>query len=674
MDALDAKANGCDEQKPACGRCVRAGVECPGYGQKLRWSTKYEVLRPDAQRKPRQKPSKPSVEDSSPSSSSDISHGFPNTPLPDRRAQNTVLADSPPNQAGLSENLFDNIPLDLPEISDLPDLFGAGPAMNELSGTISIPNLGQNPLDFNTVEERVTEEQLRAYDPSMHSPTTSPFGMNTPSNPPHTLPDTGSELVTAVMPYTRANANNMTVISPARPLNDPSSILVEFYFKETAQLFSCYDSPMNPFRTTVSRLWNTSPLLYKTLSSMAAASFVDDFPQLGALGRQLRREAIHMLDRHTGSELDALLAMLMLGGSASWHDHRDLGLSFFNRIRKKLASIPIPVLEQHGVDYQFFHQSMTYWELLLAYVADDDELHASSDKALVSPGCLALNFVPHPWTGFARDTQNVVQKIGRLIRRQRKLAFSRKFTSLAHINQLEKDMETASELEQYLTGMSHPAETTVHDPEDRNTPVWHLLALAEAYRSTGLIQLYHIFPDLLDRRLIRDGVMTPDVNDEDDPETDASKRRLRNDWLTTYALQVLGIMKSIPLESGTRDFQPFLLVSLSSELRSPPTPMDIPNAGPETNAADQMADLTSQAIEVSRMRHFIKSRLSSFLHILPPKPIHICLNIVNTTWKLMDERARLAAEDKSGRGVSCLDEEVYWMDVMIENGWETTMA
>lgn len=37
----------CDEQHPECDRCVRVGVTCPGYEQKLRWSAKHEVFRPE---------------------------------------------------------------------------------------------------------------------------------------------------------------------------------------------------------------------------------------------------------------------------------------------------------------------------------------------------------------------------------------------------------------------------------------------------------------------------------------------------------------------------------------------------------------------------------------------------------------------------------------------------
>ncbi|RMJ06782.1 hypothetical protein CDV36_013625 [Fusarium kuroshium] len=691
MGALDVRVNGCDEQKPSCGRCTRAGVKCTGYGPQFRWSTKYEVFRQDAPKKPkrRQTPKHPDQESSNNKNASENNQSLASSPQLDLQQQNPVLDHTDERQDGLCEPLFDNILLDIPGVTDLANFFNETPSSDSLSTAFFPQGLGHSPQDFGQGQELVQDVPAVMDDQSRLYPTTtlppSPSFSISPASPhpnPHPQPHKAAieestrnpQLSTSVVSYSRVSGHNISTVSPARPLNDPASILVEFYFKETAQLFSCYDSSMNPFRTTVSRLWNSSPLLYKTLSSMAAASLVNDFPQLTALGKQLRKEAIEMLDKGSGPDQDLLLAMLMLGGSASWHNPRDLGLPFFNRARRKLPSMSTTMVERHGVDYHFFHQSMTYWEMLLSYVAENEELDTSIEEPSFSQGCTTLHFVPHPWTGFARNTQHAVQKVGRLIRKQRKMAFSHRFTSLSHIKQLEKDLVTASELEEYLCSLSHPVETTVLDTEDRNTPVWHLLTLAEAYRSTGLIQLYHIFPDLLDHRLAREALLSPDLNDDHGTDSTPLSCQLRKDWLTSYAVQALNLMKSIPLESGTRDFQPFILVSLSSELRMSPPPVDVHDGGLGACIPDQMVGFTSKTIEVSRMRHFIKSRLNSFLHTLPPKPIHVCLDIVNETWRTMDERARIVSTAGNDNDTFESYEDVYWMDVMIQNGWETTMA
>jgi hypothetical protein len=117
-------------------------------------------------------------------------------------------------------------------------------------------------------------------------------------------------------------------------------------------------------------------------------------------------------------------------------------------------------------------------------------------------------------------------------------------------------------------------------------------------------------------------------------------------------------LKNIPLESRTRCLQPFLLVASSSELRLPPINTPSLDLDGEAGGDDYALNLSPHAIDVSRTRKFILGRLSSFLHVLPPKPIHICLKLVKEVWSRLD-----AGESN-----------VYWMDVMIDNGWETTMG
>ncbi|CAH0050689.1 unnamed protein product [Clonostachys solani] len=670
---------------------MRAGVKCPGYDQQLKWSNKYEVFLPNGAEKavrktagaPNAKKNDAEVPAMHVSDASNKSKS-PVTPTNDQEhdevAQGNPFVDDLSAQTTSPSHSLLNVP-ELEECSKVPEL------AEYLDFLDPVPTLDYlDTFDFSRFGEDSIDPLER------HSPGDAPSLSQMDRSQGHWLRRGSTSFSTSasvssnsisVPSLNRADGatdrsgfinGRLTSIAPSKSLNTPALVLVEFYFKETAQIFSCYDSKMNPFRTTVSRLWDSSPLLYSTLQSMAAASLVQDFPQLGALGRKLRKDAVELLDQCPSHNLDSLLAMLMLGGSASWHDPRDLGLSFFNRIRKCLSTMPASAFTQADVDYHFFHQSMTYWEMLLSYVAEDDTLDMC-ERPVMSTGTTPLHFVPHPWTGFARDTQNAVQQVGRLIRKQRKMAFSHRFASLAHIRQLEKDMATASELEQYLVNLSYPLEHTVVDPEDSNTPVWHLLTLAEVYRCSGLMQLYHIFPDLLDRRLSKDGLLDLEAHHDGVPGGIEHRMKLRNSWLTSSAVQVLSMMKSIPVESGTRDFQPFILVSLSSELRTPARVQSTGSSTSEAAPVDQLDGVNSHAIEISRMRHFVKNRLNSFLYILPPKPIHVCLDIITETWKRMDACASLAVDVRvDEEGLYDHPTDVYWMDVMIENGWETTMA
>lgn len=535
-------------------------------------------------------------------------------------------------------------------------------------------------------------------------------------------------------------------MSMSRPLNNPSWTLIEYYFKEVAALFSSYDSQMNPFRTTVSRLWGSSLAMCRTMQSMAAATLVNEFPQFGPMGRKMRDEAVNIITCEAIIDDKSLLALLMLGQTASWHDPTDLGISFFNLLRKQLNTIAssshtpnVGFSKNDSNNYRFFEEALIYWEMLLSFVADNDTMVISDiSRSASSMGeSLVLQRVPHPWTGIARDTQFTVHEVGQLVRRERKRIHSRRFTSQADITRAQLAMEKARELEERLLGLAHPSEAEIVSPGDDDTPVWHLLTMAEMYRCVGLMQLYRVFPDLLHNRLpvpassssstqyptsagstSRDPFFPidldsmnlsagfgnpspatgPNTNPQNaapsssttssphnlyrhsphhqpsppslDTQQTSNPETLANNWLTEFAVTTLSRLKTIPLESRTRCLQPFLLVASCSELRLPrlsnsntgtrphnvegyPERDDTDNANPNPTPTISM-----EAIEVSRTRKFILGRLTSFLHVLPPKPIHVCLRLVNEAWRRLDAG----------------EEDAYWVDVMIEKGWETTMG
>lgn len=480
-----------------------------------------------------------------------------------------------------------------------------------------------------------------------------------------------SALVRSYPPAARSpKPPNLNFMSISRPLNNPSWTLIEYYFKEVAALFSSYDSPMNPFRSTVSRLWGSSLALCRTMQSMAAATLVNDFPHFGPLGLKMRDEAADIVSREAVLDDKSRLALLMLGLTSSWHDPADLGVSLFNQLRKHLNATPSdgagPMLlrSNSSSDYRFFEEALIYWEMLLSFVADDDAVVLSGSAATGLDESIVLQRVPHPWTGIARDAQFTVQEVGRLVRRERKRARACRFTCQEDIAQAQMAMDRGRELEERLLGLAHPSEAEIVSPGDDDTPVWHLLTIAEVYRCTGLVQLYRVFPDLLRRRLPWDdkselnGREGHDAAFSDlaagfggsDSSSDSNPASRYNAWLTEFAMTTLSRLKTIPQESRTRCLQPFLLVGLSSELRLPGQTSH--DSGPDS------VEVSAQAIEVSQQRRLVVGRLAWLRHVLPPKPIEVCQRLVREVWRRMDGGER----------------GVYWLDVMMEQGWETTMG
>ncbi|KAB8239737.1 uncharacterized protein BDW43DRAFT_10848 [Aspergillus alliaceus] len=670
----------CGEEKPHCSRCTRLGVRCPGYVQSLRWVTKYPSTTEgnDGNDHPDESPLGSGHSTApGPSTASPGPSQFPDTliqsPLIEGDAKQTTTHNTPaPRGLGLDGNsTLDDGLWDLPEPGSLPELADLGPSPASRSPSAVGPERGSSIFDFST---RIDPE--------------SPWNLflsRTPDSQ-HELPNFFGFSPAAIVrkyppPNSRPPQRDLTSIP--QPLNNPSWTLIEYYFKEVAALFSSYDSQMNPFRSTVSRLWGSSLAMCKTMQSMAAATLVNDFPQFGPLGRKLRNEAVDVISKETNLDDKSLLALLMLGQTASWHDSKDLGISFFNLLRNHLDTKPLEIANtERGNNYQFFQEALVYWEMLLAFVADDTTV-LSGSAAAEADGPLVLQKIPHPWTGIACDTQFTVQEVGRLVRRERKRIRSRSFTSRADNAQAQKAIEHARELEERLLELAHPAEAEIVSPGDDETPVWHLLTMAEVYRCTGLMQLYRVFPDLLHRRLSGQQPSSQPYNQQPSatppdpfPSVDTASDLINSvwldplyfqpenngpsdpgtfpdpyydSWLTEFALTTLSRLKTIPIESRTRCLQPLLLVASSSELRLPRSVVSLDNNGP---------NISSHAIEVSRTRQFVLGRLTSFLHVLPPKPIDVCLQLVKEVWRRMD------AEEPN----------VYWMDVMIEKGWETTMG
>ncbi|OKL64689.1 hypothetical protein UA08_00156 [Talaromyces atroroseus] len=661
----------CDESRPSCGRCTRLGVHCPGYSQPIRWVTKHEVFEASALSKRRPSLISPNE---SPGTNDDVGSVISERVSSSMPNNDEASSSNDLHQSLDIEHLDHQFSMTLPELEhlDTPPFITAGVTLDlDQPQTSSSGTVQQAPGDHPKTNQEILTDRVFSH---VNSSPASPFRCR--------LPSQASRL--SIFPL------------PRRSLEDPSSTLVEYYFKEVAGLFSSYDSHMNPFRTTVSRLWASSPAMCRTLQSMAAATLVDDFPQFGPLGLRMRKDAISILEKQQVLDDKSLLAMLMLGQTASWHNPNDLGISFFNTLRDHLNSSTIGVngglLLTNRNNYQFFEEALVYWEMLLSYVADHGTLTSSSKlETQTASDRFLTQKVPHPWTGIARDTQFTVHKVGRLVRRERKRMRTKRFTSQRDIAQAQEAIREAQQLEERLLSLAHPEETDVVNPGDNDTPVWHLLAMAEVYRYTGLIQLYRVFPDLLRERSQLENISRketaskivdpallyqPDdpmttfllgsasfphdvcVQDSggDDDGTDDTSKDVQPEWLTTIALTAMSRLKTVPLESRTRCLQPFLLVASSSELRLPPMKAELPAL--DSSGDDYSLNLSAHAIEVSRTRKFILGRLSSFLHVLPPKPIHICVELVKEVWRRMD-----AGEP-----------DVYWMDVMIDHGWETTMG
>jgi hypothetical protein len=461
------------------------------------------------------------------------------------------------------------------------------------------------------------------------------------------------------------------------------TMLVEYYFNYVCQIFSSFDGTLNPFRSTVGRLWVGSAPIYYAIQSMAAAYLANHFPRMTPVGVQMQRETykcLYQVQQGTQGQAEnldkTLLAMLLVGQTTAWHDPKDLGLVHLktakrlNRRRLEQQGVGVGTREQR--QNEFFEQCILYWDMLAGFVDDDLEDFGFSDMAILesstssNEACSSSTssdkeqVFPHPWTGVAPRVQRLFAQVGRLIRSYRKTtrqdAASLDFLSLDFAFDMElpggsgaEAIEKVQPLEEELLSFEPPSVSSLVDAGDENTPVHQYILLAEAYRCAALIELYRVFPSILVRRFpVEDTTFASSSSDSSIFNFLPINTSLPpEDFLLSLALHTVSILEKLPLSSGTRCLQPIVLIVAGSELRFDP----LSALNPSTSIFNS---ITNREVDIATARRFIITRLQDFCNSLPAKPIKKALALVEETW------ARLDA-----------GQECFWMDVMQEMGLET---
>ncbi|PLB55201.1 hypothetical protein P170DRAFT_35333 [Aspergillus steynii IBT 23096] len=599
----------CDEKRPSCQRCTRLQLPCPGYQPRFRWSTKYEVLRKDR---------------TSPLRNVRSSSKTRHTPPVNCNSEGRSEATGPSGAIdGATDGLidmglhWDNFSLlDEIDLTGLSTLFPPGPSLES-----SLHSLHDHQSTRFEIGSGRPDHGHLAADADMLVAT-----LKTPSTSP-ALQLQGDSF--------------WSQHSPMKPLASIETSLVEYYFQHVATTYSCFDGSMNPFRTTVGRVWTSSQILTWTLQSMAAACLARDFPHLKPQGMKVRQQALMAIEEEAAAGKTtemSLLSVIMLGQSASWHLQADVGLSQYRLAKRIMASgqrrnNKTENTRFPGRNSMFFQQSLHYWEMLLSFVTG---LDGPTDSPRDPHGSsLPLQMIPHPWAMVTSDLMERIHEVGRLVYKHRRNTLGSKFWRRTDLTALQGMIQDVGPIELYLLNYQLPAQETIVDPGDDLTPVSHFVSISQAYRLVALLQIYRVFPDILEERLASE-TRTPAFAGVPKPLLNSAEQ-----WIHTLAMHTVDILRKVPFESHTRSIQAFLLVALSSELRYPMSP-------------DNIENVNSEMLEVAEARKFVRGRLEAYRFVFAPQPAQRKLDIVMKVWEQLDG-------GQSG---------VYWMDVMIENGWE----
>ncbi|KAF4334207.1 choline transporter [Fusarium beomiforme] len=615
---LRCKARKCDERKPACSRCEDQKYQCPGYALNVRWSQKHQT-RPSTGESPlRQRRAKTRT------------NVAPNSVTEGLNQINEWLDPSPQLDFLMPADLFnmDSISQDLlsNEISTrLNDNIQDSPGNNFTIWTLP----EDSGSTFDNDERMLVLDQL-SDNTTGHSffHSQSPTQEQALIQARHACPD------------------------PHQRMSNTPTTLSEYFFREVITLYCSWDSDLNVMRNIIEKMWQSSGVLYHTIQSMAATCLSKDFPHLLPIARQERSQALQLVNdrpQEVGKQV-ILLASMLLGHTSSWLNPHNLATETF----RASQSILDEITTENGdtSDISFFKDTMDYWAMLLVYLTDKNELGQYRREASIGPPNITKPIEPHPYSGISQDMVRALTDTGILIFQYRKHMSTMKFMTESDLDVFRAALREGRRLERIFLAHQVPSTLETKNPGDPKTPLKHLELMDEAYRCTGLLQLYRVFPDLLNERYApwtKDHILRPL------PAHQLPTKQERQLWLTKFALHILGILEEIPFESRTRSAQPFVMVSISGELRQTSQHLQ----GSQVCATDPgMLSIDDVSIEVARARKFVSSRLSAYTHILPLRKSQVILELINQVWSAIDDG----------------QEDAYWLDIAYEKKLGTMMG
>ncbi|KAH8901036.1 hypothetical protein GQ53DRAFT_850279 [Thozetella sp. PMI_491] len=603
----------CDETVPSCLHCTRRGINCPGYQQLLRWSSKHE------------------------------SSGGPKSADPPEFSQLAFAA---------SESIIRKASANTPrtrratrELSSSSLVFSPDPSP---ASAAELP-MGQSPLILHSLDDKP------------HISTSQ---------------DTGDGII-VLRDCIEEDETLEFVTSPAQSLFQPSISLVEFWFKSVCGTWAALDSKSNPFRQLCSSLWTSSGPVFYSLQSMAAAWLPLDSPsikEIAASAPQMSTRAlIRDLDElfrepNAVSKLPAglLVSLFCMSSSVGWIDSRQLGVQYLRNARAVLDLLDMRARYLSNEDrelLEFFRGCLIYEEMLRSIVSNDDDDFRALLEWKVTPPAKSKEYCLHEWSGVPPSVISLFGKVMTLCRRSRKLWRQSAHATYNVMYQAMLHIQEGKELEEALLSVDIaklPGLSSVETLSEEGEVRIHLYKATEAFRLSSLIQLYQTFPDLVSQRL---------------PNQVAGEGSVPEDrWLIPLTLHLLEILKSIPPTSGMRCLQPLLCISAGSALRRESARLDDLDSEPPlwdeawdvcalykaVDVSGSLPSAGSSSGQIEEAREFVRQRLARLEQSLPPKPIAVAKQLLEEIWLTYDKEVP--------------PERSHWLDIMTSGRFESVFG
>ncbi|KZM19925.1 uncharacterized protein EKO05_0004411 [Ascochyta rabiei] len=662
----------CDETVGSCLQCKKRSVPCPGYEKTLKWSTKYEVFQPTQftpSSPPKPRSASVGVRKTSKAAASSLPQNVANgiealaavLPASRKSAEVEMTEDdkqatpplaSPPSlkepvvaQGSPTED--EDSPRDI-EPFPMDDIYVLDPAM--LDGSDDAIPLPHDEFYFdpfaNADLDTTALDDFGGFG-----------GFDLDADPvPSKYNESSAECSVLTTRFYRLPSPSPNPSSP----DDQESLLVQHYFKDVCAVFSSFDSHLNPFRTTIGKIYQDSPSISYAIQSMSAAHLANTFPYMAAIGNDLQRKAVAAFQEELPlaqaghiSCTRTFLSIMLLGLTTSWHDTNALGTEFLATARGLILPKLMDRSQEAEVqrEAQFFEESLIYWEMVMGFVTENAMSFSrpsgmrprivSNKKSIPAGRRSDGKIVPHPWTGIAPMVQALFAEVGRLVRSERSLNRD----SVMDLILRQENLLNASSLEEDLLAVDYPSVGEIADTGDDRTPKEHFTVLAEAYRCAGLLEIYRVFPSILRKRLGTNKLPVSENVDFQFPmprfETPYEDSDIKL-WLGSLAMHILQMIESLPASSGTFCIQQLVITVAACELKL-------------VSSVD-FFDVHANDSKVLQARERVIRRLEVYAHRLPGKPLGQLISLIKETWRQSDEGT-----------------DTFWIDIMNEKGWHTIM-
>ena len=340
---------------------------------------------------------------------------------------------------------------------------------------------------------------------------------------------------------------------------------------------------------------------------------------------------------------ELLLALFCMSSSMAWLESRELGLAYLRQARaviKTLETWELDDRERHLLE--FFKGCLIYEEMLRSVVSEND-VDLKNMLGWPEPPQRALTTpMPHSWSGVSSDVFRLFGKAVALCRRSRTRWRHFDGTSYRAIQGAMKDIEDATAVEEALlavnTGRSEPGQMAESER--------HLHDMTEAYRLCSLLQLYESFPDLATKRMpdLADADGEAVWNTWVTPlalhvtgilqQLPESTMRCIQTLLCLCAGSGLRFESKSPMASGHQSY----LLNAEQGGKSPSPSITVSSTSPEPEPAGFLdLGVTENSIKVSQARRFLMDRLEQLELSLPPKPINVAKQLIRAVWRAYDE-------------------------------------